>query len=80
MRSQERFYIGNDSGTCYECRAGANRVPQRNAEAASVPHLSVAGCPYTLNGREERAPDWGISARVATVQLGLDYGGLGLVW
>ena len=31
-------------------------MPQRNAEAASVPHLSVAGCPYTLNGREERAP------------------------
>ena len=31
-------------------------MPQRNAEAASAPHLSVAGRPYTLNGREERAP------------------------
>ena len=31
-------------------------MPQRNAEAASVPHLSVAGRPYTLKCREERAP------------------------
>ena len=31
-------------------------MPQRNAEAASAPHLSVAGRPYTLNSREERAP------------------------
>ena len=56
MGSEERFYIGNDRGTLYECREGANRVPQRNAEAASAPHLSVTGRPYTLNGREERAP------------------------
>ena len=49
--TEERFYIGNDRGTHYQCRVGANRVPQRNAEAASVPHLSVTGRPYTLNGR-----------------------------
>ena len=34
----------------------ANRELQRNAETASAPHLSVAGRPYTLNGRKERAP------------------------
>ena len=37
-------------------------MPQRNAEAASAPHLSVAGRPYTLNGREERAPGVGTGA------------------
>ena len=31
-------------------------MPQRNAEAASVPHLSFTVRPYTLNCRKERAP------------------------
>ena len=41
-------------------REGVDRELQRNAEAVSVPHLSVAGRPYTLNGMEERAPAPGI--------------------
>ena len=53
--SEERFYIGNDRETLYGCREAANSEPRRNANAASVPHLSVTVRPYTLNCREERS-------------------------
>ena len=59
--SEERFYIGTDRGTLFECREEPNRELWRNPKAISVPHVSFTARPYTLNCREERTPGqiWG---------------------
>ena len=54
--SEERFYIGNDSGDTLWVRGGGKQSALRNPKAVSVPHLSVTVRPYTLNCREERTP------------------------